>query len=145
MLGELGLPPSAARIAREVEAGIDPSVPVGFERGPSWRVKSVTVGEEEYPASAGTGVEMVETVSPAKRLYQNSCLCDHPEVAAWRCKLDNVTGGMGSGDNQGQWMAKHLVARGITNPDVVEDVVQANRIVNPYGIGTSSGDSYSLK
>jgi len=37
------------------------SEPVGFERAPEWHVVSVTVGEEEYPASAGNSIHMVET------------------------------------------------------------------------------------
>jgi DNA-directed RNA polymerase subunit RPC12/RpoP len=61
ILGRLGLPASCGEFVEEVRAGVDRSEVVGFERAPSWHVKSVTVGEEEYPASAGNGVEMVAT------------------------------------------------------------------------------------
>lgn len=60
VVGRLGLAPDAKPFVEEVRAGADRSGVVGFERPPSWRVKSVTVGEEEYPASAGNGVEMVD-------------------------------------------------------------------------------------
>ncbi|MHB9287400.1 hypothetical protein ACKVMT_10235 [Halobacteriales archaeon Cl-PHB] len=134
MLGELGLPPDAKRIAREVEAGIDPNEPVSFERGPKWQVKSVTVGEEEYPASAGTGVEIVETVSLAKRLYQESLLSVQTEVSRWRCSLDNVV--PGGGPKHGLRTARYLIENGISNPNVVKDAVEADRLVNPNGDGT---------
>ena len=42
-----------------MSAEIEPSESVGFERFPKWRVVSVTVGEEEFPASSGGGVDMV--------------------------------------------------------------------------------------
>ena len=51
---------AARSLITEVRAGVDPSEPVGFERVPQWRVKSVEIRDEEYPASAGNGVEMVE-------------------------------------------------------------------------------------
>lgn len=54
------LPPGCMELVEEVRAGYDRSGAAGFERPPEWRVESVTVGEEEYPASAGNGVQMVE-------------------------------------------------------------------------------------
>jgi len=74
IMGALGLPPGARQLIEEVDHGVDPSEPVSFDRPPEWQVKSVTVGEEEYPASAGTGVEMVETIDYLDRLLKNTKL-----------------------------------------------------------------------
>lgn len=60
ILGRSGLPPPCEELVEEVRAGFDREEPVSFERAPSWRVVSVEVEGEEYPASAGNGVEMVE-------------------------------------------------------------------------------------
>jgi hypothetical protein len=68
LVGRLSLPPAAKDVVAEERAGVDWSEPVGFERPPSWRVVSVTVGEKEFPASAGNGVEMVE-LEPSERSH----------------------------------------------------------------------------
>jgi len=60
VVARLTLPPDATELVEEVRVGYDRSKLIGFERPPSWHVKSVTVGEDEYPASAGNGIEMVE-------------------------------------------------------------------------------------
>ena len=65
VLGRGGLPPDRKDLVREVAAGADRSNPIGFGRAPSWRVKSVEIGEDEFPASAGSGVDMVETMNPS--------------------------------------------------------------------------------
>lgn len=72
ILGALMLPLSARRIIAEIDARIDTSELVSFERGPVWRVKSVTVGDDEYPASAGNGVDMVDIYMPAERISRNA-------------------------------------------------------------------------
>lgn len=59
ILGRAGLSPEKEELVREVRAGVDRSEPVGFERAPSWRVVSVSIDGEEFPASAGNGVDMV--------------------------------------------------------------------------------------
>lgn len=61
VLGALELPPGQCRdLLQEVRSGYERDHAVGFERPPQWRVKSVEVGKEEYPASSGGGVDMVE-------------------------------------------------------------------------------------
>jgi hypothetical protein len=51
---------AARQLVEEVVAGVDRSEPVGFERAPEWRVVSVEIVGQEFPASAGNGVDMVE-------------------------------------------------------------------------------------
>ena len=58
LLGSLNLPPSATDLVHRVIDG--ESRRVSFTRPPQWQVKSVEIGEEVYPASAGNGIEMVE-------------------------------------------------------------------------------------
>jgi len=68
LIGRLSLPPAAKDVVFEERAEVDRSEVAGFERPPSWRVVSVSVGEKEFPASAGNGVEMVE-LEPAERRH----------------------------------------------------------------------------
>jgi hypothetical protein len=124
-LGTLDLPPTASSLFHEIRADIDTSELVGFERGPEWHVKSVTVGNEEYPASAGNGVEIVESVLPAEKLYQESRLSDSPGVASWRCDRTNVH------VYGGRSMARYLVSEGITHSEVVDQVVTPERVSYP--------------
>ncbi|QCD65567.1 hypothetical protein GBQ70_07915 [Halomicrobium sp. ZPS1] len=120
ILGQLQLPPDAREVLAEIEAGIDRSVPVGFERPPEWQVKSITVGEEEYPASSGNGVTMVETKLPVERVYEESVLSERDDVTRWRCEKTNVAIG---GPNAGRKMAGYLVKQGIKHPWVIESLV----------------------
>lgn len=116
ILGDLGLPPDARDLIAEIDAGIDPSESTGFDRGPEWRVKSVTVGEEEFPASAGDGVDMVSTEMPVERLLSESYLLSNFEKH-WRFERTNVSTG-GSRN-----MAAKLVSHGITDPYVADRVI----------------------
>lgn len=52
-------PSVVERVLDDILEDVDPSETVGFDRLPKWRVKSITVGEEEYAASSGGGVDMV--------------------------------------------------------------------------------------
>jgi len=134
ILGELKLPPRAREVLDEIDAGIDPSESVDFQYGPEWHVKSVTIGEEEYPASAGTGIDMVETVDPVENLLQNTELGFEGAYATqWRCDRTNVCmyGGL--------QMARYLVKHGIKHPEIASQVVTALR--GPLSSTTS--DSYS--
>jgi hypothetical protein len=136
IMGALGLPPDARRLIEEVDHGVDPTEPVAFERPPEWQVKSVTVGEEEYPASAGTGVEMVETIDYVERILQNTKLgCVNSKGIYWRCERTNVA------MYGGRSMAGYLVKHGIIHPEVVDDVVSADRVPDPGGVGTIEPDS----
>ena len=131
VLGALGLPPDARRLIEEIDAGVDPSEPVSFERGPEWQVKSVTIGEEEYPASAGTGVDMVELVDPIDHLLSETKLGgENAESIFWRCERTNVA------MVGGRSMAGYLLKLGITHPQVVDSVVSADRVPDPEGVGT---------
>jgi hypothetical protein len=133
IIGALGLPPDALEILDELDAGIDRDEAVSFEKGPQWRVKSVEIGDEEYPASAGNGIEMVETVMPVKRLLSETKLgCENADSIYWRCQKTGVS--MIGGES----MARYLVKHGVTHPGVVDDVVQAERVPDPDGVGTVS-------
>lgn len=66
--GALGLPESDERLVVEAKLGVDPTEVVAFERPPRWRLYSVTVREEEYPASPGGGVDMVKVDLPELRV-----------------------------------------------------------------------------
>lgn len=126
ILGSLELPPDALNILDELDAGVDPSEPVSFKHGPQWQVKSVEIGEEEYPASAGNGIEMVETIIPKERLLAETKL-GHPKADRiyWRCER---TGSCMWG---GEAMARYLVKHGIEHPHVVDSVVTAVRVPDP--------------
>ncbi|WP_274323772.1 hypothetical protein [Halosimplex aquaticum] len=131
VLGALGLPPDARQLIEELDAGLDPTDTVVFERPPEWRVKSVTIGEEEYPASAGTGVEMVETIDPLDRLLRHSKLgCERSDGIHWR---DERTGVVLIG---GRPMAARMVEQGITDPEIVDEVVTAERVPDPNAPGS---------
>ena len=116
--GALNLPPVAVEVIEEVAAGIDRSEVRSFESGPEWSVKSVTVGETEYPASAGNGVEMVDTRLPIERLIEESVLGDDgAESTKWRFKKTNVA------MYGGRKTARYLVKHGIEHPHIVDDVI----------------------
>ncbi|MFC7195366.1 hypothetical protein ACFQL4_13130 [Halosimplex aquaticum] len=94
-------------------------------------MKSVTIGEEEYPASAGTGVEMVETIDPLDRLLRHSKLgCERSDGIHWR---DERTGVVLIG---GRPMAARMVEQGITDPEIVDEVVTAERVPDPNAPGS---------
>jgi len=137
ILGQLQLPPKAREVLAEIEAGINRSVPVGFERPPDWQVKPITVGEEEYPAPSGNGVTMVETLLPEERVYEESILSERDDVTRWRCEKTNVAIG---GSDAGRKMASYLVKHGIKHPWVVEEVVTPDRVrdLNAPGAVSSS-------
>lgn len=131
VLGALGLPPDARRLIKEVDAGVDPTEVVSFERPPEWRVKSVTIGNEEYPASAGTGVEMVDVIDPLDNLLNQTKLgCERSESILWRCDRTGVT--MWSGES----MARYCLNNGVRHPRVVDEIVTAVRVPDPDGNGS---------
>lgn len=70
VLGALLLPPPAEEVIHEVRADTNPAQVVGFEESPDWKVKSVTVAGEEYPAGAGNGVDLVDVSLPAEGLRE---------------------------------------------------------------------------
>jgi len=122
ILGELGLPSEAREVVDELVAGVDPSEPVSAERVPEWRVTSVTIEEEEYPASAGNGVDLVETIDPVERLLSETVLGnDGAEKTYWRCKRTNVA------MHRGRSMAHYLVKHGIVHPEPAEACITAVR------------------
>jgi len=123
ILGALELPPDALDILDDLDAGVDPSEPVSFQTGPQWRVKSVEIGEEEYPASAGNGIDMVETIMPVDRLLSETKLGrSDADRTKWRCHRTNfsVWGG--------ESMARYLVDLGVEHPAVVDEIVTAERV-----------------
>jgi hypothetical protein len=135
VLGALGLPPDARRLIKEVDAGVDPTEVVSFERPPEWRVKSVTIGNEEYPASAGTGVEMVDVIDPLDNLLNQTKLgCKRSESILWRCDRTGVS--MWRGES----MARYCLKKGIRHPEVVDEIVTAVRVPHPNGNGSISRD-----
>ena len=131
VLGALGLPPDARRLIEEVDLDVDPTEPVAFDRPPEWRVKSVIIGSDEYPASAGTGVELVEVVDPLDNLLENSKLgCVDSESILWNCNRTGVS--MWGGERMAQYLIKH----GIEQPEVVDELVTAVRVPNPDGLSS---------
>jgi len=131
VLGALGLPPDARRLIEEVDLGVDPTEPVAFDRPPEWRVKSVTIGSEEYPASAGTGVELVEVVDPLDNLLEKTKLgCEDSESILWKCERTGVSLW------RGKRMAQYLIKHGIEQPEVVDELVTAVRVPDPDGVGS---------
>lgn len=131
ILGSLGLPPEAEDILDALDADIHPSEPVSFKDGPQWRVKSVEIGDEEYPASAGNGIDMVETIMPVDRLLSESKLgSPDAEGIYWRCERSDVS--MWGGEAMAQYLVKH----GIEHPHVVDEIVTAVRIPDPDGVGS---------
>lgn len=108
-------------VVEQVREDIDPAAPESFDRPPEWSVKSVTVGEEEFPANAGTGIEMVEVELPKQAILEQTKLGDSGhERTYWRF-------GDGFACYGGDRMAGWLVKEGITRPDVAKEVVSAER------------------
>jgi hypothetical protein len=131
ILGALGLPPDARRLIDEIDAGVDPAEPVSFDRPPEWRVTSVIVGNDEYPASAGTGVELVDVIDPVINLLNETKLgCEKADSILWKCDRTGVT--MWGGKQ----MAHYLIKHGIRHPHVVDHVVSALRVPNENSTGT---------
>jgi hypothetical protein len=108
VLGALTLAPDASEIVREVIQGIDPDDPVAFETAPGWSVKSVTVGTEEYPASAGNGVELVTVERPGRAVRKSIGDGLH------RCSCGVVAGASD--------MVSHLLTHG-SDPEVLSGLV----------------------
>ncbi|MFC7077893.1 hypothetical protein [Haloarcula halophila] len=120
--GALDLPHRAETVIEEVAAGIDRTEVHSFHAGPEWHVKSVTVGEEEYPASSGNGVDMVETIMPVERLLEETKLGDDGnEATCWRCERTDVH------MYRGRAMAGYLLKHDIVHPRAVDEVVTAVR------------------
>ncbi len=115
-------PDELEEVAEQVRNDVDPASVESFERPPEWAVKSVTVGENEFPANAGTGIEMVEVELPIQAILEHTKLGDDgAESTKWR----NTDGVAIVG---GEAMASNLVSsHGITNPAVAEKVVTAER------------------
>lgn len=107
-------PEEVKRIHREVVEGVDRESVVGFERPPGWELESVTVEGEEYDAGDGGGVDMAEVELPAERLLAETCL---GEGGMWRCAKTEVSGAAST-------VARHLAGLGVTEPEVVESVVE---------------------
>jgi hypothetical protein len=107
-------------IAEQVRNDVDPSSVESFERPPEWSVKSVTIGESEFPANAGTGIEMVEVELPIQAILEHTRLGeDGAETTRWR--NDDGVAIVG-----GEAMACNLVSsHGITSPAVAEQVITA--------------------
>lgn len=99
VLGALGLPERAGRLVVEVRLGADVTEPVAFERPPRWRLRSVTVGEEEYPASPGGGVDMIEVELPERRVREEFGL---DQSQRYRCECGVAA--------YGDTMCSHLLA-----------------------------------
>ncbi|WP_226022488.1 hypothetical protein [Halomicrobium salinisoli] len=117
----------------EIDAGIDPYEPVGFERPPEWHVKSVTIGEEEYPVSSGNGIDMVETIMPVERLLQETRLghvaADHVD---WRIGKTNVQ------LRGARKVAGYLADHGVTHPWVADEIISVDHVPDPDQPGTIS-------
>lgn len=104
LFGLTGLPPKWSDLLVEIRAGLDREHAVGFQRGPAWRVDSVTVGETTYPASSGNGVDLVEA-SGIEHDYRRRLDSVLDENQSYRCEC-----GVSA---YGETMAKHLRTHGL--------------------------------
>jgi hypothetical protein len=110
-------PDELEEIAEQVRNNENPAAVDSFDRPPEWVVKSVTIGEQEFPASAGTGIEMVTVELPVDALLKRTPLGkDGAERTKWR--TDDGIAIIG-----GESMARHLVSRGITDPSIAGSIV----------------------
>jgi len=123
--GKLGAdvpPDDLEEVAEQVRNDVDPAAAESFERPPEWSVKSVSIGEKEFPANAGTGIEMVEVELPKQAIVEQTKLgADGAETTYWR----NDDGVAITG---GEAMACYIVStNGVTHPEVAEQIVTAER------------------
>jgi hypothetical protein len=108
-------PPEVAGYLADLTDGTAPGEVVSMSRPPDWRVVSVSVGEEEYPASSGNGVEMVEIDHGAQDRVARALRREGGEGARWRCEC-GVCG-------YGSAMASHLAVRhGVGDAEVALSV-----------------------
>ena len=108
------------RIGREVLNGTNPSEFVSFSRLPDWRVVSITVHGEESAASSGNGVNMVSVDRPVQNLLDNTLLgAEGSENTRFRFGDGTVI--------TGPKMAEYCVRQGVTDLDVVKQVVHVER------------------
>ena len=122
VLGELGLPAEARDVVDELVAGVDPNEPVYRERLPEWRVDSVTIDGEEHQASSAGGVDLVELVDPVARLLDETELGDPgAKQTKWRFERTNFS------CYGGKTMARYLVKHGFELPELVNEVIIAER------------------
>lgn len=118
ILGRAGLPPDCAPLVREEREGIDRDNVVSVSGVPGWRVESITVGQTEYPASSGGGVDLVE----ASGLHD-----DHldrlnvlfTEGVRYRCACGVAVDAHATGG-----IAGHLTTHGITDPGEAASLVE---------------------
>lgn len=122
VIGALGLPPDCRRLVREVRADVDCDDAKGFERAPSWSLRAVKIYGEEYPASAGNGVDMVPTRRPVARLLSETRLGEPgAEQTTWRVR------GVNHGKNP-ERIARMLVHKhGIELPEAVDEMIEPIR------------------
>jgi len=120
VIGALNLPPDDADLVREVLVGYQPDEAIGFNTPPEWTLKSVTIHDQEYPASAGNGVEMVSTVRPVQNILKNTFLgADGAETTNFRYIRSNVS--LRGGERMAQWLVHKQEVR---DPHHVERVVK---------------------
>jgi hypothetical protein len=104
-------PEEVARYLGEIEEGVAPEEAVAMARLPPWRVVSVEIGEEEYPASRGGGVEMVSVDFGAESVMREALLGAGDGSTRWRCECGTAA--------YGETMAGHLAGRHeIEDPEV---------------------------
>jgi hypothetical protein len=115
-------PDELEEVAEQVRNGIDSASVESFERPLEWAVKSVSIGDKEFPANAGTGIEMVEVDLPVQAILEQTELGDpEAESTYWRCDRTNVA------MYGGRSMAAYLVKHGITAPEIAEQCCTAER------------------
>jgi len=107
-------PDDVEQLVAEVEhPTYDPAEAVGYDnRVPEWRVKSVTVDGEERPASAGTGIEMVEVTNTRGRLVEELGIEPGQD---YRCEC-----GVGA---RGATIVSHLGSHGIEEAEIASEVI----------------------
>lgn len=117
--GSLGMAPERVRRhVREIEGECEPDEGRSFDvTVPQWWVASVTVDGEERPASAGSGIEMVEVTNEGERLAEavERLMGELVEPGQrYRCECGTAA--------YGRTMASHLVGHGIEEPEIAEEV-----------------------
>ena len=132
-------PELVREIANQIRADYDPSEVVGFSRSPDWRVVSVTVRDEEFPASSGNGVNMVSVDRPKQNLLDNTLLGSNgAEKTRFRF-------GNGVSLNGGEQMAEFCIRNGIEDVDVVKETVYIERYGLADRLDIDPNDSITLE
>jgi hypothetical protein len=125
--GEVMMEPSeVARYLSEIEEGVDPDEVVTMARMPPWRVCSVRIGEEEYPASSGSGVDMVAVDFGATEALRRTLTAAGERSTRWRCECGTAVYG---GEMAGHLAGKH----DIDDPAVALQLVEEDERVGPSG------------